>query len=298
MQLSAQMTLCWGPGIWKAVGPPVCVFFRARGCFIGKEKRYFRVIWLARARPWRALALGAQPPFLKKRKHKRKGWMGALSRCQSWGRRRKEGRPQSGGRERGERRSFPAQPWQQTAQPPWSGASPPAPGSALHRGAERSARAPWGAPHCGWHCCCPPYCCCCCGSRRAEASQVRLEAGQPPHPGTGDPSVRDRGRCGGRPLFVPNSSFAVPGRWATQSGARVWAPGGESLLSIPREAPSTFVARGARIPFASGVPGVQGNPRWRRRLLGEIWSRASFSPPEFCFSHGWLLRARAQGHSS
>lgn len=39
------------------------------------------------------------------------------------------------------------------------------------------------------------------------------------------------------------------------------------------------LARGARVPFASGVPGVQAKPRWHRRLFREVWSRASFSPP-------------------
>lgn len=234
--------------------------------------------------PW-----GGQPRFQKKRWHKRRGVGWSPEPRQRSGEAEERGQAPGGRRERGERRSFPARPSLARSAAPWSRPSPPAP---WKRGAERSARAPWGAPHSGPRCCCRRCCCCfCCESRRAAASQVGPEAGQLRQLATGDPSLGTKGGAGGA-FVCAELVFRRPREEVTRSRARIWALGGESRPAAHRRAPSR-----RREPVYPLRLRFQGTNETHVGVggYGEKFGRGLVSHhPEFCLSYG-CSRPRPRG---
>ena len=280
-------------GVWAT---SVCI--RGERARNWGTKRYFRIIRFARARPWRAQAprggAGVSAPLPEEALAQKGGGGSGPQPRQRSGEAEEGGQAPGGlegGRETGERRSFPA--W-----PPPAARSPSVrlvssrPREA-RRAAEPSAApgAPWGAPHSGPRCCrCSRCFRCCYESRRAAASQVG-SAGQPPQLGARTlGSVRRVVR--GRPLFARTSSFAARG-----SGGR-----GAGLASGHQEGRADChpVAgrREPEDPLRLGFQGDQSNPRWRWRRPGEVWPRVTFSPRRSFASHtvacgrgpgGWQL---------
>lgn len=145
----------------------------------------------------------------------RKGVGGSPERRQRWGRRRKEGRPQARGRERGKRRSFPALPAARCAALGLVLLLPLGKRAGRPRGAE-SQRA-MGSPVLWSALLLTPLLLLLLRfpSSRGFPGRVSGAASSAEHRG---PSARDRGRCRGRPLFAPNLSFATQGRGRRRVG--------------------------------------------------------------------------------
>lgn len=215
----------------------------------------------------------------------KKGVGGSPERRQRWGRRRKEGRPQAGGRERGKRRSFPALPAARCAALDLVRLLPLGKRAGRRRGAE-SQRAMGSSVLWSPLLLTPllllllllrfP-------SSRGFPGRASGAASSAEHRG---PSARDRGRCRGRPLFAPNLSFAAQGRGRRRVGLTFGHREGRADCQL------LAGCRASRL----GEPeyplrlGFQGSRQTHVGAGGysEKFGRGLVShQPKFCLSHGY-----------
>ena len=195
MQLLTQKTLLGAhdpAGSWTT---SVCIL--VRGLKVGEQKDIPGVLWF-----W-----GVGPASRRSAGKKRRGWVGAPNCASIPGRRRKEGRPQATGRERGERGGvfqLSLSGWPRSPSV-WSVSASPWKRAALR--AER--RCAMGSP--ALRLLPPPLLVLLLLVPLSQGFPGRAGGGASSPAGHPEPNAPVGGWCGGRPLFATNSFFTAQG---------------------------------------------------------------------------------------